>query len=68
VTGKPHRDFEVTEVLLIEKVHKDTLFTVRTPDEKECDIYLSRFGCIGEYIYSGLPKLVGLPALPPSTT
>jgi len=64
MAGKPHRDFEVTEVLLIEKVHKDTLFTVRTPDGKECDIYLSRFGCIGEYIYSGLPKLVGLPALP----
>ena len=64
VTGKPHRDFEVVEVLLIEKVHKDTLFTVRTPDGKECDLYLSRFGCIGEYIYSGLPKLVGLPALP----
>ena len=64
VTGKPHRDFEVTEVLLIEKVHKDTLFTVRTPDGKECDLYLSRFGCIGEYIYSGLPKLVGLPGLP----
>ena len=64
MTGKPHRDFEVTEVLLIEKVHKDTLFTVRTPDGKECDVYLSRFGCIGEYIYSGLPRLVGLPALP----
>ena len=64
MTGKPHRDFEVTEVQLIEKVHKDTLFTVRTPDGKECDIYLSRFGCIGEYIYSGLPKLVGLPSLP----
>jgi hypothetical protein len=64
VTGEPHRDFEVTEVLLIEKVHKDTLFTVRTPDGKERDIYLSRFGCMGEYIYSGLPKLVGLPALP----
>src|SRR5512141_98691 len=51
VTGKPHRDFEVTEVLLIEKVHKDTLFTVRTPDGKEWDLYLSRFGCIGELIY-----------------
>src|SRR5512134_2124919 len=56
VTGKPHRDFEVTEVLLIEKVHKDTLFTVRTPDGKEREFYLSRFGCIGESIYSGLPK------------
>jgi len=64
VTGESHRDFEVTEVLLIEKVHKDTLFTVRTPDGKERDLYLSRFGCMGEYIYSGLPKLVGLPALP----
>lgn len=64
MTGEAPRDFEVTEVLLIEKVHKDTLFTVRTPDGKKRDIYLSRFGCIGEYIYSGLPKLVGLPALP----
>jgi len=64
VTGESHRDFEVTEVLLIEKIHKDTLFTVRTPDGKECDLYLSRFGCMGEYIYCGLPKLVGLPALP----
>lgn len=64
LTEKPYRDFEVTEVLLIEKVHKDTLFTVRTPDGKKFDIYLSRFGCIGESIYSGLPKLVGLPALP----
>jgi hypothetical protein len=64
VTGEPHRDFEITEVLLIEKIHKDTLFTVRTPDGKECDLYLSRFGCMGEYIYTGLPKLVGLPGLP----
>ncbi len=64
MTGEQHRDFEVTEVLLIEKVHKDTLFTVRTPEGKERDIYLSRFGCMGEHIYSGLPKLVGLPALP----
>lgn len=63
-TGVQYRDFEVTEVLLIEKVHKDTLFTVRTPDGKVRDIYLSRFGCIGEFIYSGLPRLVGLPALP----
>lgn len=64
VTGEPHRDFEVTEVLLVEKVHKDTLFTVRTPDGKERDLYLSRFGCLGEYVYSGLPKLMGLPSLP----
>jgi len=63
-TGEPHRDFEVTEVLLVEKVHKDTLFTVRTPDGKERDLYLSRFGCLGEYVYSGLPKMVGLPSLP----
>ncbi|MBP2689842.1 MAG: hypothetical protein H6Q83_2029, partial [Deltaproteobacteria bacterium] len=63
-TGEPYRDFEVTEVLLVEKVHKDTLFTVRTPDGKERDLYLSRFGCLGEYIYSGLPKMVGLPSLP----
>jgi hypothetical protein len=63
-TGEPYRDFEVTEVLLVEKVHKDTLFTVRTPDGKERDLYLSRFGCLGEYVYSGLPKMVGLPSLP----
>ncbi len=63
-TGDSPRDFDVTEVLLIEKVHKDTLFTARTPDGTEHDIYLSRFGCMGEYIYSGLPILVGLPALP----
>lgn len=63
-TGESYRDFEVTEVLLVEKVHKDTLFTVRTPDGKERDLYLSRFGCLGEYVYSGLPKMVGLPSLP----
>ncbi len=64
VTGNTPRDFEITEVQLVEKVHKDTLFTVRTQDGKMRDFYLSRFGCLGEYIYSGLPGLVGLPSLP----
>ncbi|GAB4235511.1 MAG: hypothetical protein OHK0028_12110 [Deltaproteobacteria bacterium] len=64
LAGESFRDFDVTEVQLVEKVHKDTLFTVRTPDGKERDLYLSRFGCLGEYIYAGLPGLVGLPALP----
>ena len=64
VTGKPHRDFEVTEVLLIEKVHKDTLFTVRTPDGKECDLYLSRFGCIGR-THLQRPAEAGGAARPP---
>lgn len=58
------RDFEVVHVELVEKVHKDTLFTVKDGAGRKHRIYLSRFGCIGEYIYSGLPGLVGLPALP----
>jgi len=64
MTGETYRDFEVTDVQLVEKVHKDTLFTVKTPDRKEYPVYLSHFGCLGEYIYSGLPGLVGLPSLP----
>ncbi|MBI5419514.1 MAG: hypothetical protein HZA60_05445 [Deltaproteobacteria bacterium] len=58
------RDFEVTDVQLVEKVHKDTLFTVKDSTGRETQLYVSRFGCLGEYIYSGLPGLVGLPALP----
>jgi hypothetical protein len=58
------RDFEVTDVQLVEKVHKDTLISVRDPQGKEYSLYLSRFGCLGEYIHSGLPGLVGLPVLP----
>jgi hypothetical protein len=58
------RDFEVVHVELVEKVHKDTLFTLKDGAGRKHRIYLSRFGCIGEYIYAGLPGLVGLPALP----
>jgi hypothetical protein len=58
------RDFEVLDVQLVDKIHKDTLFTVRDPAGREFSLYLSRFGCLGEYIYSGIPRLVGLPALP----
>lgn len=58
------RDFEVTSVTLLEKMHKDTLFSVRDSAGKEFSFYLSRFGCLGEYIYAGLPGLVGLPAIP----
>ena len=57
-------DFEVIDVQLVEKVHKDTLFTVRVTGGKEHSMYLSRFGCLGEYIHSGLPGLIGLPVLP----
>jgi len=64
MTGESHRDFEVTDVQLVEKVHKDTLFRVRDEKGKEYSLYLSRFGCLGEYIHSGLPGLVGLPVLP----
>lgn len=58
------RDFEVTDVQLVDKVHKDTLFTVREPGGMEVSLYISRFGCLGEYIHSGIPGLVGLPVLP----
>jgi len=64
MTGETPKDFEITDVQLVDKVHKDTLFTVRTGDRKEHPLYLSHFGCLGEYIYSGLPGLVGLPAIP----
>ena len=64
MTEDAPRDFEVTDVQLVEKVHKDTLFRVRDEKGKELSLYLSRFGCLGEYIYSGLPGLVGLPVLP----
>ena len=58
------RDFEVVSVELVEKVHKDTLFTVKDSGGRKFSIYITRFGCLGEYIYAGLPGLVGLPALP----
>ncbi|HEU5360985.1 MAG TPA: hypothetical protein VFU42_07490 [Candidatus Deferrimicrobiaceae bacterium] len=64
ISGEAPRDIEVTDVQLVEKVHKDTLFTVRDPGGKEYSIYLSRFGCLGEYMHGGLPGLVGLPVLP----
>jgi len=64
MTGETHREFTVTDVQLVEKVHKDTFFALRTADGKEYPVYLSHFGCMGEYIYSGLPGLVGLPSLP----
>lgn len=63
MTGKTVRDFDVVDVQLVEKVHKDTLFTVRVGARRNA-IYLSRFGCLGEYIYACLPPLVGLAALP----
>ena len=63
-TGQAYRDFEVVDVQLVQKIHKDTFFAVRTPDGREHPSYLSHFGCQGEYIYGGLPGLVGLPAIP----
>jgi hypothetical protein len=64
LTGKAHRDFMVEDVQLLQRVHKDTLFSVRTPDGARHSLYLSHFGCRGEFIFSGLPGLVGLPAVP----
>ena len=64
ITGDGQEEFAVTDVQLVEKVHKDTLFTVSDGERREHRVYLSRFGCLGEYIHSGLPGLVGLPALP----
>lgn len=58
------REFTITDVQLVEKVHKDTLFTVTDGSGRESRIYLSRFGCLGEYIHGGLPERVGLAALP----
>lgn len=58
------RDFEVLDVELVEKVHKDTLFTVKIGGGRKVPLYISRFGCLGEYIYAGIPGLVGLPSLP----
>lgn len=58
------RDFEVLDVALLAKMHKDTVFSVRDSSKHAFTFYLSRFGCLGEYIYAGLPALVGLPALP----
>jgi hypothetical protein len=63
-TGETYRDFDVIEVQLVQKIHKDTLFFVKTPDGSEHSFYLSHFGCLGEYIYGGLPGRVGLPAIP----
>jgi hypothetical protein len=37
---------------------------VKDSGGRKHQIYLSRFGCLGEYIHAGLPGLVGLPALP----
>jgi hypothetical protein len=64
MTGEIHKEFEVTDVQLVDKVHKDTLFSVRAGKGVEHTLYMSHFGCLGEYIYSGLPGLMGLPAIP----
>ncbi len=61
--GEAYRDLEVVDVQLVQKIYKDTFFTVRTPDSTEHSLYLSHIGCQGEFIYSGLPGLVGLPAI-----
>jgi hypothetical protein len=58
------RDFEILDIQLVEKMHKDTIFSLRDSTGKEFTFYLSRFGCLGEYIHAGLPGLVGLTALP----
>jgi hypothetical protein len=64
MTGEIHKEFEVTDVQLVDKVHKDTLFSVRAGKGAEHTLYMSHFGCLGEYIYSGLPGLMGLPGIP----
>src|SRR4030043_456669 len=51
MTGENHHDFEVTDVQLVEKVHKDTLFRVRDEKGKEYSLYLSRFGCLREWTW-----------------
>lgn len=62
--GKKPRDFYIENVQLVEKVHKDTLITVVCDAGTIYDLYISRFGCIGEYIFGGLPEILGIPSHP----
>jgi hypothetical protein len=58
------QSFEVTGVTLLDKVHKDLLVSLRASSGADFEFYLSRFGCLGEWIHAGLAATVGLPALP----
>ncbi len=62
--GKKPRDFNIENVQLVEKVHKDTHITVVDDEGNSHDLYISRFGCIGEYIFGGLPEILQLPCQP----
>ncbi len=64
MNGAPVKEFQVTDVQLVDKVHKDILFSARGPSGRSREVYVSHFGCLGEYIYAGIPERVGLPALP----
>lgn len=64
IKGKKPRDFYVENVQLVEKVHKDTHITVVDEKGDKHDLYISRFGCIGEYIYGGLPEILDLSTQP----
>lgn len=64
IRGKKPRDFIIENVQLIEKVHKDTHITVIDDGGGKHDLYISRFGCIGEYIFGGLPEILEIPCQP----
>ncbi len=62
--GKKPKDFYVDDVQLVDKIHKDTKISVVTDDGEKFDLYISRFGCTGEYIFSGLPPILDIPSQP----
>lgn len=62
--SKKPRSFYVDDVQLVDKIHKDTLFTVVDNEGEKFRLYISRFGCIGEYIFGGIPLILGIPSFP----
>ncbi|RMG59986.1 MAG: hypothetical protein D6713_04130 [Deltaproteobacteria bacterium] len=64
IRGRKPKDFYVDDVQLVDKIHKDTRVSVVTDEGERFDLYISRFGCTGEYIFSGLPGIVEIPAQP----
>lgn len=64
IKGKKPRDFLIEDVQLVDKVHKDTLLTLHDDEGVIHEFYISRFGCIGEYIFSGIPEILDIPHQP----
>ena len=64
MTGKKPRSFYVEDVQLVDKIHKDTRLTIVDSSGTKIQLYIFRFGCIGEYIFGGLPLILGIPSQP----